>query len=314
MFNWSYDAPDGVYKNSQMSSKLRVAAIAETKFMQFVKPEAGYGKKRGESISITRVSNVAVPTSGRLSEQQRMPEDEMVLSSISITVTEWGRAIPFTSLSEDLGKFDIENTIQKQLRNQMALVLDSAAADAFKDAKVKAIPNGNSSIVFDTDGTASTTATVNLQVYHVEQIRDYMFSTLLIPTMEGSDDYLCLLSTKAKRGLINDANWEKWHTYTDANAKYKGEIGRLEGIRFIEINNANALSGSLGSGGVLGEALFFGDDAVAMAVAQDPELRAAIPQDFGRAKSVAWYGILEFGQIWDTANAGEAKIVHVTSA
>lgn len=314
MFNWSYDAPDGVYKNSQMSSKLRVAAIAETKFMQFVKPEAGYGKKRGESISITRVSNVAVPTSGRLSEQQRMPEDEMVLSSISITVTEWGRSIPFTSLSEDLGKFDVENMIQKQLRNQMALVLDSAAADAFQAAKVKAIPNGNSSIVFDTDGVASTTATVNLQVYHVEQIRDYMFSTLLVPTMEGSDDYLCLLSTKAKRGLINDANWEKWHTYTDNNAKFKGEIGRLEGIRFIEINNANALSGSLGAGGVLGEAMFFGDDAVAMAVAQDPELRAAIPQDFGRAKSVAWYGILEFGQIWDTANAGEAKIVHVTSA
>jgi len=44
-----------------------------------------------------------------------------------------------------------------------------------------------------------------------------------------------------------------------------------------------------------------------------PELRAAIPGDFGRSKAVAWYGILEFDIIWDTGNPGEARIVHVAS-
>lgn len=313
MFTWSYDAPSGVYKNHDMSSQLRMAAIAETKFMQFVRPEPGYGKKKGESITITRVSNISVPTSGKLQENYRIPEDELVLSTVAITVSEWGRSVPYTSLSQDLGKFDVENIIQKKLKDQMALVMDSAAANAFKQAQVKAIPNGVASLVFDTDGTASTTATVNLNVYHIEQIRDYMFSTLNIPPYEG-DDYIALVSTKAKRGVMSDPAWETWHKYTDPQAKYKGEIGRLENIRFVEINNSAALSGSLGTGGVLGEAVFFGDDAVAMAVAQDPELRAAIPQDFGRSQSVAWYGILEFGIVWNTANAGEAKIVHVTSA
>lgn len=312
-FSWQYDAPSGVYKNHEMSSKLRMAAIAETKFMQFVSPEPGYGKKKGESITITRVSNIAVPTSGKLSEQSRIPEDEVALSTVAITVSEWGRSIPITSLSQDLGKFDIQNAIQKKLRDQMALVLDSAAANAFKSAKVKAIPDGVSSLVFDTDGTASTTALANLNVYHVEQIRDYMFSTLNIPAYEGGD-YMCLISTKAKRGLVSDPNWEVWHKYTDPQAKYNGEIGRLENIRFVEINNTAALSGSKGSGSVLGEAVFFGDDAVAMAVAQDPELRASVPQDYGRVQGVAWYGILEFGIVWDTANAGEAKVVHLTSA
>jgi hypothetical protein len=28
---------------------------------------------------------------------------------------------------------------------------------------------------------------------------------------------------------------------------------------------------------------------------------------------VAWYGIFQYGIIWDTGNAGEARIVHVTS-
>lgn len=312
MFTWSFDAPTGVYKNHELSSQLRMAAIAETKFMQFVRPEPGYGKKKGESITITRVSNITVPTNGRLSENNRIPEDELVLSTVAITVSEWGRSVPYTSLSEDLGKFNVENMIQKKLRDQMALVMDKAAAAGFKQAKVKAIPDGISSLVFDTDGTASTAATVNLNTYHVEQIRDYMYSTLNIPPYEG-DDYICLISTKGKRGIMSDPSWETWHKYTDPKAKYMSEIGRFENIRFVEINNSAALSGSLGTGSVLGEAVFFGDDAVAMAVAEDPELRAAMPQDFGRAKSVAWYGILEFGIVWDTANAGEAKIVHVTS-
>jgi len=64
---------------------------------------------------------------------------------------------------------------------------------------------------------------------------------------------------------------------------------------------------------VLGESIFFGQDSVAMAEVLTPELRAAMPADFGRSKAVAWYGILEFGMIWDTANAGEARVVHVTS-
>lgn len=311
-FTWTFDAPTGVFKNHAMSSQLRLAAIAECKFMQFVKPEPGYGKKKGESITITRVSNIAVPTNGRLSENNRIPEDELVLTTVAITVSEWGRSVPYTSLPEDLSKFDVENIIQKKLRDQMSLVLDAAAAAAFKTAKIKATPTGVTSINFDTNGTVSQQATVNVQLYHIEQIRDYMFSTLNIPHYEG-DDYIGLVSTKAKRGLINDPNFELWHKYTDPQMKYKSEIGRIEGIRFIEINNTASLSGSKGLAGVMGEAVFFGEDGVAMAVAEDPELRAAIPQDFGRSKSVAWYGILEFGLVWDTANAGEARVIHLTS-
>lgn len=312
-FEWAFDAPSGVYKSHDMSSMLRQAAIAETKFMQFVKPEPGYGKKQGDSVTITRIGNLSVPTSGKLSENQKIPEDELTITTVSITVSEWGRSVPYTSLSDDLGWVNMENVVQRALKDQMKLVMDSAAATAFKTAKVKAIPDGVGSLTFDTDGTASTTALANLNVYHVEQIRDYMYSTLNVPAFEG-DDYIAIVATKAKRGLMSDPAWEDWHKYTDPQAKYNGEIGRIENIRFVESPNTSALSGSKGSGSVLGEAVFFGADAVAMAVVLDPELRASIPQDFGRQKAVAWYGVLEFGLIWDTANAGEARVVHVTSA
>jgi len=313
-FSWTFDTPTGVYKNHDMSEQLRFAAIAETKFMQFVKPEAGYGRKKGESVTITRVSNLEVPNNGRISEQNKIPEYNLSISTKAITVSEWGAAVPYTSLSDDLGKFDVENMIQKKLKDQMALVLDNACAEAAtgSDVKITATPTGAASISFGTNGAAPATATSNLLVYHVEEIRDYMFGTLKVPAY-SNDEYICLLATKAKRGLVSDPNWEVWHKYTDPSAKYNGEIGKLENIRFIEVNNFGALSNGLGTGSVLGEAVFFGADFLSMAVAVDPELRAAIPGDFGRSKAVAWYGVMDFGVVWDTANAGEARGVHVTS-
>lgn len=312
MFSWTFDAPSGTYKNHELSSKLRIASIQQTKFLQFVRPEPGYGKKKGDTITITRLSNIAVPSNGRISENNRIPEDNMVLTTVAITVSEWGRAVPYTSLAADLGKFDPESMIQKKLKDQMSIVLDVAAAASHKTAQIKAEATGATAINFDTGGSASQQAVSNMQVYHVEQIRDYMYSTLFVPPYEN-DDYICLCSTKAKRGVIDDPAWEIWHKYTDPQSKWNGEIGRIENIRFVEINNTSALSGSIGLNGVAGEAIFMGEDGVAMAVAEDPELRAAIPQDYGRAMSVAWYGILEFGLIWTTSSAGEAKVVHFTS-
>lgn len=312
--SWTFDSPSGVFRNHALSSDIRMASIAMTKFMQFSKPVDGYGMHKGSNVTITRVSNVNVPTDDSLVELERVPEDTLSLSTQSIAVVERGRAIPYTSLALDLAHFDLENAIQRKLRDQLSLRLDNLCATAFKIGKVKAIPDGIASLTMDTDGTASTTAASNINVYHVEQLRDQLFSTYNVQPYSG-DDYMCVISTKGRRGIIRDPNWEKWKTYTDPNAKFNGEIGRIEGIRFIESNNTNALSGSLGTSSVLGEAVVFGDDAVEMAVVKDPELVAKQSDDYGRSRGVAWLGTYGFGQIWsDSATAGEARVIHVTSA
>lgn len=311
--SWTYNAPSGVYQNHAISSDIRYASIAMTKFMQFSKPVEGYGSKQGSNVTITRVSNVAVPVDDSLIELERIPEDTFALSTQAISAVERGRAIPYTSLSKDFSFFDVENAIQRKLRDQLSLRLDQLAATAFKVGQVKGVPDGIASITFTTNGTANGAASVNLNVYHIEQIRDQLYSTYHVMPYAG-EDYMCICSTKARRGIIRDPNWEKWKTYAEPDAKFNGEIGRIEGIRFIESNNTNALSGSLGTGSVLGEAVFFGDDPVAMASVLDPELRAKESEDYGRSKGIAWYGIYGFDQIWkDSANDGEARVIHVTS-
>lgn len=311
---WASDGPSGVYKNHKLSSKIRLAAIAQTVVVRFTKPEPGYGRKMGESVTVTRVSNVAVPSDDALSENVRIPEDTLALSTQAISAVERGRSIPYTSLATDLAHFDLENAIQAKLRDQLRLRMDITAATGFKAGQVKAIGAGVSTTTFDTDGTASTPAASNLNMYHVEQIRDYMFGTLNIMPYSG-DDYVCILSYKAKRGIFNDPNWRDWQKYTDPQKKFNSEVGRIENIRFVESNHPTALSATLGTSSDVGEAFFFGADPVVMAVVKDPELRAKESDDYGRSKGVAWYGIYGFDQIWkDSANAGEARVVHWTSS
>ena len=219
--------------------------------------------------------------------------------------------MPYTSLSEDLGQLDMENTIQKELRRQMRLCLDTLASTAFKSAYIKYIPTGVTTSTISTSGTLSA-ASNPLNTWHLETIRDYLATTLFAPKV--GDSYVGIFAPKSTRGVKRDPAWEEWHKYTDPSAKWNNEIGRWEDIRIVECNHTNALSNSKGTGSVLGEGVVFGDDAVVCAEVVTPELRAGIPADFGRARAVAWYGVLKFDLIWDNGNAGQAKIVHVSSS
>lgn len=313
-FTWTFDSPTGTYKNFALSKKLYEAAVENSVFMDHVTPVAGYGKKQGDTVTLTRIRNITEPVSADLDETVRIPEDEFTLSNRAITVKELGRAVPYTSLSMDLSAYDLENPIQRKLREQMRLVLDTKVALAFRASLIKYTPTGtgvdvaNTTNVVAVNGVAATLATRNVKFFDIEFIRDLMFDTYQVPPLE-SGDYLGIFRTLGIRGIKNDPKWEEWHKYTDPQAKFNGEVGRIEGIRFIETNHANAMRKFTN----MGEGVIFGDEGVAMAEALTPELRAAIPGDFGRSRAVAWYAILEFGLIWDTANPGEVKSIHVTS-
>lgn len=313
-FRWTLDAPTGVFKSHAMSKRLYMAALENAVFMDFVQGVDGYGRKKGDTVTLTRIATISEPTSPDLTEGERIPEDSYSISTTSITVTEIGRSVPFTSFAEDLTFFDLDNGIQRRLRDQMRLSLDTKAATAFKTAKIAYTPTGVAAGTFDTDGTTTTTATANWNVFHIEEVRDYLFDTLQTPPWQG-DDYMAIFRTLGMRGIKRDPAWEEWHKYTDPQAKFNNEIGRIENVRHLETNHANALA-KKGTSSVLGEGVVFGQDAIAMAEVLTPEIRAQVNvgHDFGRSNAAAWYGILNFGIIWDTANAGEARIVHVDSA
>lgn len=304
---WEWDAPTGVYKNHALSSKLREEAIADVQFMRWLRPEPGYGKHKGESITITRI--LQLPLAGRVSEIDRLPSGRPALETKQVTPSEWGFKIEMTEFERNLSKFDPMNPYQKLLRSQMSLTMDVMGADAMKLTPYKYIPVSTGG-VFDTDGTPSTTADKNLDVDDLRAIHDELSGTLKTPRMRGGK-YIGILSTKAARGIKSDPEYKDWIAPTSSSPLLTGMLKDIEGFTLFETNHFDALPNAVGSGGILGEAIFFGDDAGFLAVVDEPELRVGLAEDLGRFQEIGWVGTLEAGLTWEVA--ANARVVHVTS-
>lgn len=314
-FQWTPDIPAGVMRNRALSSEMRYASVAACKVLQFVADVKGYGRKMGDTITIPRAKNITEPTTAILGRNQKIPIDSQQLAATSITVSKFGRGVEYDEETELLSAFDPKDFLQKNLIKQMKLVTDSYYASIFKQAYIRFAPTSSVGGTYTTDaGVTSSVATANLSVAHVKNIRDYMAATIHLEPYEA-DRWMSMASTKALRGIRDDPEFQFWHQYNDSEMVfYRAEVGEIEKVRFMEITHANALSNGVGTGSVLGEALFFGEEPVVSAVVLDPELRAPFAGNFGLQRALAWYGMFAGGQVWPSASDGEARIVYVTSS
>lgn len=320
-FNWTYDSDVGVYKNHTMSNELLLQSVGACKVVPFTKPIKGVGKfkNKGETVNLPILKELPNPITAQLEEGTRIPIDKLELGNRAITLAEWGRGAEYTNLAQQLGKFDPADYLQKALMRQMTRELDRAGAAAFKSTDVKIIfsPTSLTGGTFDTDGTPSTTALVNLTFDHMGVLADYLAGDIHCPPFEG-DDFIMLSCRKNTRGLKQDTLWQQVHMYLQkGDLFFKGEVGKAENIRCVEVHREEAFANSASSScTVMGEGVVFGDEAVGYVEAESPRLHASpnYQNDFGRTKAIAWYGIYVYASIWDTSADGEAKIIRIDSA
>lgn len=309
---WAVNTLGGYLANPPLSRQIRHAASTMMRFRQFLRPEPGFGKKKGEKILFNKISKV-VTAGNKLVETQRIPETNITITQSECVVYEWGNSIPYTGKLDDLAEFSVDNIWTVALRDDMAEVIDAASADAFQLCKIKATPTGTAgapTITFDTDGTISNAATRNVQTFDIEEIVLYLKSTLKARKYDG-ENFMCIHAPAFTTSIRNSSDWRNAAQYGDPERLFKGEIGRYAGVRFVE--ETNTLSDALGTTSYRAEAIFFGADPAVEGVALPGEMRAKIPEDYGRSKGVAWYALLGFQITWDTANAREANIIHVHS-
>jgi hypothetical protein len=83
-----------------------------------------------------------------------------------------------------------------------------------------------------------------------------------------------------------------------------GEIGRYENCRFVEQSNilkGVSNDGTAWSNGLSDWIYVFGEDTVMEGVVIPEEIRAKIPTDYGRSKGVAYYALIGWGIVQQTA-------------
>lgn len=310
--SWSLNAAGGYLANPRLSRQVRTAATLNMKFRQFVRPEPGYGKGKGDRILIDRITQVQTK-GGKLQENVRIPETSVVITQTSVIVYEYGNAIPYTGKLDTLSEFSTENITTKALRDDQMEVLDSDTALQFQACKVKYTPTGTASAptnTTSTSGSPGATATRDIMGFDIKEMVNYLVSTLKCPPYDG--EYFMLIGPReVYTALTNDTDVKNDFRYGDPERYFVGEIGTYQRARFVEENNV--LGQTLGTTSYRAEFVLFGDDPVVEGIAAPPEVRAKIPDDYGRSKGLAWYGLLGFIIVWDTATARQAKIMHFTS-
>jgi len=159
-------------------------------------------------------------------------------------------------------------------------VLDDATAAQFNATKLRVVPTSGTSttaLTLTTNGTATVTNNVAMGKEHVKLIVDTM-KERNIPSYE-MNDYFSIGWPSTFRTLKNDL--EGIHQYVESGMTQirNGEVGRFEGVRFIEQTQIAKGTG-MGTAAAAWTnsksdwCVFFGGDTVAEAIAKygiDPE-------------------------------------------
>jgi N4-gp56 family major capsid protein len=287
-----------------LSDYLRIKAQPLTKFRQMAdaKDGAEKGLNRGDQFHWNVYSDIG--TQGReLDERQSMPESGYTIQQRSLTITEAGNSVPFTGKLMDLAKQDVMAIIDKTLKNDCRKFFDIKAFLQFKATPLRAAPTGGTSttsITVSTTGSTSITNNVALGTGHVKALSDYMKESNIPPFKD--DDYMMISRPTTYRGFKNTLEGIKQYTVLGIAEIFSGEIGRYENTRFVEqtfipaggsdastLFNPYTQTADPWTNGQSSWAFMFGGDTVTEAIALPEEIRAKIPDDYGRSRGIAWY-------------------------
>lgn len=300
---------DGYYSAQNLDKEIRHALRPETKFRQFASIKNAVGKNAGETYHWNVYSKVA--TQGTtLVETNTMPQTNFTVTQGTMTITEYGNSVPYTGKLEALSEHGVKEIINSVMKEDAKEAFDTATHAQFNLTPLRVVPTSGTStdlITLTTNGTATGTNNVALGKNHIKAIVDLM-KERNIPTYQGND-YAAIARPTTLRQLKNDL--ESVHQYVQPGFQMilAGEIGRYEGMRFFEQTNI-AASGF--TNGKSGWAFFFGADTVAEGVAVPEEIRAKIPDDYGRGKGIAWYYLGGFGLVHGSAT--QSRILKWDSA
>jgi len=308
---WSVSADGGYMYSDQLSDYLRMQLQPQIRYRQHcdAKDAMDKGLHEGELFHWNVYSDVQ-DQGGSIGETVEMPKTKFTITQGELTVTEYGNSVPFTSKLDNLSKHPVKEVIRKVLKNDASKAFDIAARAQFDASKLTVAPTGGTSttaVTLETTGTCTVTNNVAMGKDHVKAIVDVM-KERNIPTFTGGD-YFSIGRPTTFRTLKNDL--ESLHQYVETGFRMimNGEIGRYEGVRFIEQTNIGSQGWTNGKSDV---AHFFGEDTVAEAICIPEEMRGKIPTDYGRSKGIAWYYLGGFGLVH--TDATNARVVRWESA
>lgn len=324
------DIGGGLLGHHQISEEVLGASFGQCRIAGFAKPvPGGFKKNAGETVTVYHTLPIPDDEDASLQEEGEIPFGMLAFGKRDFTVTEHGKALGFTHKLELLTKFKMDSIFKDRLAQHQAETMDNEASrDGFlsSDVKIVATPTSLTGLIFGTAGLPVAAAAAPMTKDHIKKISAYMWDTIHVPFFnqkgnkaignegEGGrqDTYICLSAGGNIENLLLDpdvASWQK--AMQKGEMLYHNEQCNLHNVRFVRINRQHAFADEIDANGLIGDAVFFGAEAVAFVEAETPTLRMQpnYGAKGGLLHAMFWYGVYAYAPIWNYSDDGLAKMV-----
>jgi len=216
---------------------------------------ADYGQKRnipagnGKTASFRKYSSLA-PASTALTEGTLPAVTALTVTELTASVSQYGA---YTDVTDVLNMTAVDNVISDAteiLGDQAGLTIDTIVRDVIA---------AGTNVQYG--GGAASAATVAATSYLSSSEIKKAARTLKNNNIAKIDGYyIAVIDPSVSADLMADAEWKAVNQSNNGGANiYKGEIGKLYGVRFIESTNVKTEAG--GSEITLHNCLFFGKNS-----------------------------------------------------
>ena len=165
--------------------------------------------------------------------------NKLSLTTIEAEIAQYG---DYVTLSDILDLTNIDPIVveaTKAIGRQAGLTLDTITRNVLQAGTgVYYCPKSDGTVPEDRaqlDGTCKLTVDVVRRV--VAKLK-----ACNAPKINGN--YVAIIHPYVSYDIKNDPKWEEFHKYCNPENMYEGEIGRIEGVRFIETSEAAIYTGA----------------------------------------------------------------------
>lgn len=168
---------------------------------------------------------------------------KLSMSTITAEVKQYGG---FVELSDILLLTAIDNNLvqaTKLLGSQAGRTLDTITREVLNGGTNVQYAEGQVKARAELVGGATTDLTKN-HYLTVDAVRKAVRFLKVMNAPKINGYYAGIIHPDCSYDLMSDPKWVNVKTYSDPEGIYEGEIGRIEGVRFVETSEAKVFSGA----------------------------------------------------------------------
>lgn len=312
-----------IYGNAELSQSARMSPYFQMALFDAVEPasEFNIGKQSGDKVGFRLYGRIALGSADvALQETEKIPYGTLPTYHVSAQVFRRAFACNWTGTREDLDRLDLENAIMKALTEHAARVNNKIIYDELvANYSFWYVALTSSTLGFGTNGTVSGSANAAFTLFHLRKLK-LKATQYNLPKFDGQN-WLFIGSPLIEDGLNGDSTstgngWVDVVKYAPggANGALQGEIGKVQGTRFVIDNHI--VADNIGTGSAYGSGFMLGEDAIKEVMVYPMHFRANmnVGDDYANQKGLAWQSMLDYVVPWNYTTHGDARYIRYTSA